>query len=256
MRASEASKQKNALSNHKSHIFRHVYIHFPYSWISWNYFISHKLPGNDQDFPEFGKFPSKWKHCTVGYKSGRTLKKSQTFIMDCMIRISQKLVLQPMMIAAYLLQSRKLSTCVEYQVTYPGSVYQRVKHVVTTCGIKVASHVHLQTRRATTLRCSILKGALVGRSGPILPKRGCVDEVSSIFLGFWQLVMHNNCRRDTLLDNFGMKMFHSVKHRHLLPPTKASTCSRELRDMSGLCTIRCHTLKDIVNLQSLSWHET
>ena len=50
-----------------------------------------------------------------------------------------------------------------------------------------------------------------------------------------------NCRRDTLLENFGMKMFHSVKHRHLLPPTKASTCRRELRDMSGLCTIRCHT---------------
>ena len=50
-----------------------------------------------------------------------------------------------------------------------------------------------------------------------------------------------NCRRDTLLENFGMKMFHSVKLRHLLPPTKASTCSRQLRNMSGLCTIRCHT---------------
>ena len=51
-----------------------------------------------------------------------------------------------------------------------------------------------------------------------------------------------NCRRETLLENFGMKMFHSVsvKHRHLLPPTKASTCSRQLRDMSGLCTVRCH----------------
>ena len=48
-------------------------------------------------------------------------------------------------------------------------------------------------------------------------------------------------RRDTLLENFGIKMFHSVKHRHLLPPTKASTSSRQLRDMSGLCTIRCHT---------------
>ena len=32
-----------------------------FSGISRNYFISRKLPGNDQDFPEFGKFPSKWK---------------------------------------------------------------------------------------------------------------------------------------------------------------------------------------------------
>ena len=25
-------------------------------------FISQKLPGKGQDFPKFGKFPSKWKH--------------------------------------------------------------------------------------------------------------------------------------------------------------------------------------------------
>ena len=36
--------------------------HSPHFFISWNYFISKKLPGIDQDFPEFGKFPSKWKH--------------------------------------------------------------------------------------------------------------------------------------------------------------------------------------------------
>ena len=29
-----------------------------YPGISWNFFISQKLPGNDQDFLEFKKFPS------------------------------------------------------------------------------------------------------------------------------------------------------------------------------------------------------
>ena len=40
--------------------------------ISWNYFISQQLPGNDQYFPEFGKFPSKWKYCT-GWKLAQLL---------------------------------------------------------------------------------------------------------------------------------------------------------------------------------------
>ena len=38
-------------------------LHFP--GISWNYIIHRKLPGNEQDFPEFGKFPSKWKHWPI-----------------------------------------------------------------------------------------------------------------------------------------------------------------------------------------------
>jgi len=36
---------------------------FAFPGISWNVLISQKLPGKDQDFLEFGKFPSKWKHC-------------------------------------------------------------------------------------------------------------------------------------------------------------------------------------------------
>ena len=48
-------------------------------------------------------------------------------------------------------------------------------------------------------------------------------------------------RRNTLLIDFGTKMLQSLKHRHLLPPTKASTCTRQLRNMSGLCTIKCNT---------------
>ena len=48
---------KFGFSNLKSHIFLQVYIYFPYSWISWNYLISLKLQGNDQDLPEFRKFP-------------------------------------------------------------------------------------------------------------------------------------------------------------------------------------------------------
>ena len=49
------------------------------------------------------------------------------------------------------------------------------------------------------------------------------------------------CRRDTLLQGFGLKLLHSVRHRHLLPPSKASRCRRQLRDMSGLSSIKCNT---------------
>ena len=67
LNASERSKQAKQFllfSNHKSHIF-HMFtyiLHIQFPGISWNYFIFRKLPGNDQDFPEFRKFPSKWKH--------------------------------------------------------------------------------------------------------------------------------------------------------------------------------------------------
>ena len=43
-------------------MFTYIFHILEFPGISWNFFISRKLPGNDQDFPEFGKFPSKWKH--------------------------------------------------------------------------------------------------------------------------------------------------------------------------------------------------
>ena len=49
------------------------------------------------------------------------------------------------------------------------------------------------------------------------------------------------CRRDALLQGFGKNILNSVRHRNLLPPAKASTCGRRLRDMSGLCNITCKT---------------
>ena len=50
MRAREVSELKNfAFSNHKSHIFLHVYIHFPYFLISWNILESFHFPEN---YPE------------------------------------------------------------------------------------------------------------------------------------------------------------------------------------------------------------
>ena len=59
-------KKKIAFSNHKSHIFLHVNICFPYSWISQNFlefFHFPKVTRKRSGFPRFGKFPSKWKHC-------------------------------------------------------------------------------------------------------------------------------------------------------------------------------------------------
>ena len=44
-------------------MFTYIFHILEFPGISWNFFISRKLPGNDQDFPEFGKFPSKWKQC-------------------------------------------------------------------------------------------------------------------------------------------------------------------------------------------------
>ena len=44
------------------YMFTYIFHILEFPGISWNYFIFRKLPGNDQDFPEFRKFPSKWKH--------------------------------------------------------------------------------------------------------------------------------------------------------------------------------------------------
>ena len=63
MRASYKKKLKK--SHHKSHIFYmflQIFQNLEIPGISWNFLISRKLPGKNQDFPEFGKFPSKWKH--------------------------------------------------------------------------------------------------------------------------------------------------------------------------------------------------
>ena len=49
------------------------------------------------------------------------------------------------------------------------------------------------------------------------------------------------CRREVLLQSFGMKIIKSNKHRELLPPTKVSTSCRQLRYMSGLRIIKCNT---------------
>ena len=46
-------KKRFFFLNHKSHILE-------FHEISLNYLTSRKLPENDQDFPKFGKFPSKW----------------------------------------------------------------------------------------------------------------------------------------------------------------------------------------------------
>ena len=50
-----------------SFFLRSVYIFhiLEFPEIFWNYLISRKLLGNDQDIPESGKFPSKWKQLGV-----------------------------------------------------------------------------------------------------------------------------------------------------------------------------------------------
>ena len=63
MRPSEL--KKNAFQTIKViffYIFTYIFHILEFPGISWNYIISRKLPGNDKDFPEFRKFPSKWKH--------------------------------------------------------------------------------------------------------------------------------------------------------------------------------------------------
>ena len=45
-------------------------INFGFPGISWNFFISRKLPGKHPDFPKFRKFPSKWKHWSTGGGGG------------------------------------------------------------------------------------------------------------------------------------------------------------------------------------------
>ena len=50
-------------TNLKFYYCKYLYvINFEFHGISWNFFISRKLPGKHPDFPKFGKFPSKWKH--------------------------------------------------------------------------------------------------------------------------------------------------------------------------------------------------
>ena len=70
MRASEVSELKKlpfqTIKVIFFYMFAYIFHILQFAGISWNYIISRKLPGNDQDFPEFGKFPSKWKYWVAG----------------------------------------------------------------------------------------------------------------------------------------------------------------------------------------------
>ena len=60
----------------------------------WNFFISRKLPGKNQDFPEFGKFSSKWKHCVTYYRKKITIQKLNDKLKVCFMVIKSAMLLE------------------------------------------------------------------------------------------------------------------------------------------------------------------
>ena len=53
--------------------FYFVFIMLGFPGITWNYFITWKLPGQDQNYPEITWFRVEWKHCIAGRGFGRDL---------------------------------------------------------------------------------------------------------------------------------------------------------------------------------------
>ena len=73
-----------AFSNHKSHILK-ICLHIFFIFLNFPEIpgiFSRLLPRNDQDFPEFRKFLSKWKHCNRCIKESPILQTHGEIILD------------------------------------------------------------------------------------------------------------------------------------------------------------------------------